>query len=108
MVKQNISVWLLYDGLMYRYMHRTDLSDQELSYMKDHVYIATGFYGLISPFSLIAPHRLDFQGEFKVMGKSLKQFYVLMMLVCKTKMSLFLWHLRNLNKFFLLKLKREW
>ena len=67
--------WLLYDGLMYRYMHRTDLSDQELSYMKDHVYIATGFYGLISPFSLIAPHRLDFQGSLKVMGKSLKQFW---------------------------------
>lgn len=67
--------WTLYDGLMYRYMKRRDLSQTEQDYLAGHVLIATGFYGLIAPFTLISPHRLDFQGQLKVEGKSLKQFW---------------------------------
>lgn len=66
---------LLYDGLMYRYMKRRDLSQQERQYWQDHVRIATGLYGLIQPFDLISPHRLDFQGKLTVAGKSLKQYW---------------------------------
>lgn len=65
----------LYDGLMYRHMKRRDLSDSEVTYLQEHAYIATGFYGLISVFELIAPHRLDFQGRLQVAGQSLKQFW---------------------------------
>lgn len=67
--------WLLYDGLMYRYMKRKKLSEKEEKYLQERVLLATGFYGLISPFTLISPHRLDFQGSLKVAGKSLKQFW---------------------------------
>lgn len=67
--------WTLYDGLMYRYMKRRDLSEAEQDYLNQHVLIATAFYGLISPFTLISPHRLDFQGQIKVEGHSLKQFW---------------------------------
>ncbi|MGT2715796.1 peroxide stress protein YaaA [Streptococcus respiraculi] len=67
--------WMLYDGLMYRYMKRRDLSEVEEAYLAQHVLIATGFYGLIAPFTLISPHRLDFQGQLKVEGQSLKQFW---------------------------------
>lgn len=65
----------LYDGLMYRYMKRRDLSSVEEAYLKNNVLIATGLYGLISPFDLIAPHRLDFQGNLKIGQASLKQFW---------------------------------
>lgn len=67
--------WQLYDGLMYRYMKRRDLSESEIDYLQDKVLIATGFYGLISPFELISPHRLDFQGSLKIGQQSLKQFW---------------------------------
>ncbi|MBF0777408.1 peroxide stress protein YaaA [Streptococcus cuniculi] len=67
--------WTLYDGLMYRYMKRRDLTDAEQAYLERHALIATSFYGLISPFTLISPHRLDFQGQLKVEGQSLKQFW---------------------------------
>lgn len=67
--------WNLYDGLMYRYMKRRDLSQAEQDYLTQHVLIATGFYGLITPFTLISPHRLDFQGQLKIEGQSLKQFW---------------------------------
>lgn len=67
--------WTLYDGLMYRYMKRRDITEAEQDYLEKHVLIATGLYGLISPFTLISPHRLDFQGGLKIEGKSLKQFW---------------------------------
>ncbi|HFI0256943.1 TPA: peroxide stress protein YaaA [Streptococcus suis] len=65
----------LYDGLMYRYMNRYDLTGPEEAYLAEHVRIATGLYGLISPFELISPHRLDFQGNLEIEGKSLKQYW---------------------------------
>lgn len=67
--------WQLYDGLMYRYMTRRDLSTEEKDYLKTHVRLATALYGLISPFDLISPHRLDFQGNLKIGKQSLKQYW---------------------------------
>lgn len=67
--------WQLYDGLMYRYMERRDLSEQEMAYLDQHVRLATAFYGLISPFERISPHRLDFQGSLKIGHQSLKQYW---------------------------------
>ncbi|MGT2910642.1 peroxide stress protein YaaA [Streptococcus cameli] len=67
--------WQLYDGLMYRYMSRRDLTKEEMAYLKESVYITTGFYGAINVFDLISPHRLDFQGSLKIGSKSLKAFW---------------------------------
>ena len=67
--------WQLYDGLMYRYMSRRDLSPEEVAYLEEHVFITTGFYGAIHVFDWIAPHRLDFQGSLKVGQTSLKHFW---------------------------------
>lgn len=67
--------WQLYDGLMYRYMDRRELTQPEETYLADHVRLATGLYGLISPFEQIAPHRLDFQGSLKIGSQSLKQYW---------------------------------
>lgn len=67
--------WQLYDGLMYRYMDRRDLSKAEVDYLKKHAFITTGFYGAINVFDLISPHRLDFQGNLKIGKTGLKQFW---------------------------------
>lgn len=67
--------WQLYDGLMYRYMDRRELSQKEENYLREHVRLATAFYGLIHPFELISPHRLDFQGSLKIGNQSLKQYW---------------------------------
>lgn len=67
--------WLLYDGLMYRYMKQTQVTEAERHYLDNHLRIATALYGLISPMTLIAPHRLDFQGNLKIDNTSLKQFW---------------------------------
>lgn len=67
--------WQLYDGLMYRYMDRRDLTSEEEDYLRKTVRLATGLYGLIQPFEGISPHRLDFQGSLKIGKQSLKQFW---------------------------------
>lgn len=72
---KNYPAWLLYDGLMYRYMKRTQVTEAERHYLDNHLRIATALYGLICPMTLIAPHRLDFQGNLKINGTSLKQFW---------------------------------
>ena len=41
--------WLLYDGLMYRYMNRQQVSQAEQDYLDEHLRIATAFYGLVKP-----------------------------------------------------------
>ena len=67
--------WLLYDGLMYRYMKRTQVTEAERHYLDNHLRIATALYGLISPMTLIVPHRLDFQVYLEIDNTSLKQFW---------------------------------
>lgn len=65
----------LYDGLMYRSMRRASMRKEVEDYLHRHLRIATALYGLIAPFDLISPHRLDFQGNLMVQGNSLKQYW---------------------------------
>lgn len=67
--------WQMYDGLMYRYMDRRDLSKVQEDYLRNHVRLATALYGLVNPFESISPHRLDFQISLKIGKQSLKQFW---------------------------------
>lgn len=65
----------LFNGLMYRYIKRTNLSKDEENYLFKHVYITSSLYGII-PFNYkIAKHRLDFHTKIKVNGNSLKQYW---------------------------------
>lgn len=67
--------WQLFDGLMYRQMQRTDLSKEAESYLAQHVFITSAFYGVINVFDLISPHRLDFLMGLKPANQSLKAFW---------------------------------
>ncbi|MGQ7462317.1 peroxide stress protein YaaA [Streptococcus suis] len=67
--------WQMYDGLMYRYMDRRDLSKVQEDYLRNHVRLATALYGLVNPFESISPHRLDFQISLKIGQESLKQYW---------------------------------
>ena len=62
----------LFDGLMYRKIRRTDLTQEESAYLKEHLYITSALYGVIPAMQPIAPHRLDFLNSLKVDGKTLK------------------------------------
>ena len=65
----------LFDGLMYRNIRRTDWTEAEEAYVKEHLLITSALYGVIPALATIAPHRLDFLMKLKVQGKSLKAFW---------------------------------
>lgn len=66
---------MLFDGLMYRHIRRSDWTKEEEAYVKDHLLITSALYGVIPALAAIAPHRLDFLMKLKVKGKSLKAFW---------------------------------
>ena len=72
---ENYPALELFDGLMYRQMKRSQLSQEEQAYLDDHLFITSSLYGVIPARKPISAHRLDFMGSVKVAGKSLKSFW---------------------------------
>ena len=65
----------LFDGLMYRNIKRKDWTQEEKSYIQDHLLLTSSLYGVIPALSPIAPHRLDFLVGLKPNGQTLKKFW---------------------------------
>ncbi len=62
-----------YDGIQYQYMAPNVFTDQELAYIKEHLRILSGFYGILRPFDAVVPYRLEMQA--KPEGFSSKTLY---------------------------------
>ena len=65
----------LFDGLMYRNIKRKDWTQEEESYIQEHLLLTSSLYGVIPALSPIAPHRLDFLVGLKPNGQTLKKFW---------------------------------
>lgn len=65
----------LFDGLMYRNIKRKDWTQEEKSYIQEHLLLTSSLYGVIPALSPIAPHRLDFLVRLKPNGQTLKKFW---------------------------------
>ena len=65
----------LFNGLMYRYIKRKDLSTCETDFLSHQVFITSSFYGIIPAFYPIQEHRHDFHTKVKVNGQSLKNYW---------------------------------
>lgn len=65
----------LFNGLMYRYIKRKDLSTCEKDFLSHQVFITSSFYGIIPAFYPIQEHRHDFHTKVKVNGQSLKNYW---------------------------------
>ena len=67
---------LAYEGIQYRYMSPGVFSDQEFSYVQEHLRILSGFYGILKPFDGVTPYRLEMQAKLSVDGsKDLYAFW---------------------------------
>lgn len=58
-----------YEGIQYQYMAPGVLDRQALDYLRDHLRILSGFYGLLRPFDGVTPYRLEMQARLSVDGK---------------------------------------
>lgn len=67
---------LAYEGIQYRYMAPGVFETGHLAYIKEHLRILSGFYGLLRPFDGVTPYRLEMQARLSVDGgKDLYAFW---------------------------------
>lgn len=59
---------LSYEGIQYRYMAPTVFEQSQLDYIRTHLRILSGFYGLLRPFDGVTPYRLEMQAKLAVDG----------------------------------------
>ena len=63
----------LFDGLMYRNIKRKDWTQEENSYIQEHLLLTSSLYGVIPALNPIAPHRTFWWG-WSQMVKRWKNF----------------------------------
>jgi uncharacterized protein len=64
---------LAYQGTQFQHAQLHELSDQTISFLQEHLYIASGLYGLLKPFDRISLYRLPMELSFN--GKPLTEYW---------------------------------
>ena len=64
---------LAYDGIQYTYMAPKIFTDSQWDYVNSHLYILSGFYGILGPLDGVVPYRLEMQARLKT--ESFKNLY---------------------------------
>ena len=59
---------LSYEGIQYQYMAPGVMETAQLDYLREHLRILSGFYGLLRPFDGVTPYRLEMQAKLTVDG----------------------------------------
>lgn len=54
-----------YQGIQYQYMGAGSFTDHQYAYLQEHLYIVSGFYGLLRPFDGIHSYRLEMQAKLR-------------------------------------------
>ena len=57
-----------YEGIQYQYMAPGVMETAQLDYLREHLLILSGFYGLLRPFDGVTPYRLEMQAKLPVDG----------------------------------------
>ena len=76
-LRQNLTPAILsYEGIQYRYMAPGVMTAGQLEYLREHLRILSGFYGLLPPLDGVTPYRLEMQAKLSVDGaKDLYAFW---------------------------------
>ena len=65
-----------YEGIQYQYMAPGVMETAQLDYLREHLRILSGFYGLLRPFDGVTPYRLEMQAKLLVDGhRDLYEFW---------------------------------
>ena len=64
--KDYCKAFYMYDGMCYKNIKREEFDECDLEYIKEHLIIISALYGVLKPFDLINPYRLDFLMKTKM------------------------------------------
>ena len=59
---------IAYEGIQYQYMAPAVFGGAETEYIREHLRILSGFYGVLKPFDGIVPYRLEMQAKASEAG----------------------------------------
>ena len=59
---------LAYEGIQYQYMAPGVFETGQLTYIREHLRILSGFYGVLRPFDGVTPYRLEMRSRLAVDG----------------------------------------
>ena len=63
-LRRNLTPAILsYEGIQYRYIAPSVMETAHLDYLREHLRILSGFYGLLRPFDGVTPYRLEMQAK---------------------------------------------
>ncbi len=57
---------LAYDGIAFKYMAPAVFDVNQFEYIQNHLFILSGFYGVVHPFDGVVPYRLEMQAKLKI------------------------------------------
>lgn len=63
---QGTSAFTTYNGLQFKHMRMDTFIESDWAYVKEHIRILSGLYGLLHPFDSISPYRLEMQCKLAV------------------------------------------
>lgn len=66
---------LSFNGLVFKYLNPEHLSQVARDYLKTHLYIFSGLYGLLRAYDGIKPYRLDYENPLKIDDTSLEAYW---------------------------------
>ena len=65
-----------YDGIQFQNLSPNTLSQDELNYLQKHLFIISGYYGLLKPLDGVSPYRLEMQSKIDYLTyKNLYDFW---------------------------------
>ena len=73
--KKGAPALFAYYGLVYKNLNAAGLSKQALKRSEVMLRIISAFYGLLKPFDLIMPYRLEMQSRISINGENLYKFW---------------------------------
>lgn len=76
-LQRNITPAILaYDGIAFKYMAPAVFDVKQFEYIQNHLFILSGFYGVVRPFDGVVPYRLEMQAKLKIdVYKNLYEFW---------------------------------
>ena len=55
-----------YQGIQYQYMAVNVMESSSLEYIRENLYILSGFFGILRTFDVVSPYRLEMQAKFEI------------------------------------------
>lgn len=65
-IKNSKPALLMYDGAVYKQINKKEFKLNEMNYAQNFVRILSGFYGLLKPYDLIQPYRLEMNNKVDI------------------------------------------